>query len=128
MLKMKRIHKDKRGEIYLITGDLKEHKELTVFTCKKSFARGGCIHKKHDEYCVVFEGEIDYYIGSCKRPVNAKKGEVIKIHKNTEHYFVAKTDCIVSEWGALPSEKKVKHAKTRKIVDEINMVPLARRK
>ena len=121
MLKMKKIHKDDRGEIYCINGSsLKELEEIALFTCRKGLARGGCIHKLHDEYCVVFEGEIDYYIGNCSRPVNVKKGETVKIHKNTPHYFIALENCVVSEFGASVEEKKKKHTKTRKIVEQIN--------
>ena len=122
MLKMNKIHQDARGEIFSITGSsFKELEEIAIFTCMKGYSRGGCIHKKHDEYCVVFEGEIDYYIGSCKRPVNAKKGEVIKIHRSTPHYFICVKNAVVGEFGASVSEKKFKHIKTRKIVDKINI-------
>ena len=53
MLKLSKLHEDKRGEIYLITGDLKEHEEITLFTTRKGYARGGCIHNINDEYCTI---------------------------------------------------------------------------
>jgi len=113
------IHEDERGEIYLLKGNaLKEHEEITIFTCKRNFARGGCIHEFSNEYCIVLEGKIEYHIG--KETYNMKTGECVTILKNTPHYFVAQTDCLVMEFGATPAEKKCKHPKTRKIVDAIN--------
>jgi len=122
MLKMKKIHKDERGEIYLIEGkELQHHEEVTIFTCKQGFARGGCIHHKNDEHCTVLEGEVHYYIGNMAFPyVKMKKGDTVKISRGTPHYFLAYTDCIVMEWGATKKEKEEKHMSTRKIVDEIN--------
>jgi len=120
-LQLRKIHNDERGAIFLLEGtDLKEHEEITIFTCKRGKSRGGCIHKFHDEYCTVFEGIIRYYISNKPYPMVLSKGESVKIPKDTPHYFVAITDCIVAEWGATPEEKKEKHPETRKIVDEIN--------
>jgi mannose-6-phosphate isomerase-like protein (cupin superfamily) len=121
MLELNKIHEDDRGEIYLIEGDLKEHEEITIFTCRKGKARGGCIHKESDEFCTVFEGAIAYYVKDMRNPITLLKGDCIKIPKNTPHYFLALKDCIVAEWGAKPEEKKEKHLETRKIVDEINL-------
>jgi len=117
MLKMDKIHEDKRGEIYSITGDLKDD-EIVVFTCKKGKSRGGCIHNINDEYFVVLEGTIKYKIGDDVEMYS--KGMAGFVPSKTPHYFVAQTDCIVAEWGATIQEKKEKHLETRKIVDEIN--------
>lgn len=118
MLKLKEIHKDDRGEIYIMIGDLKDHKEITFFTTKKGFARGGCIHKINDEFSTVLEGRIQYSVGDNK--ILAKKGESIKIPRNTPHYFISLTDSLVTEWGCLPEEKIEKHKAFREVVDGIN--------
>jgi quercetin dioxygenase-like cupin family protein len=119
-MKIETIHEDERGKIFLLTEDLREHKEITIFTANKGYARGGCIHNEHDEHCVVLEGQIKYFIGNKETPKTMIKGQSILIPKATPHYFVAKTDCIVMEWGALPSEKKCKHPEFRAYVDKIN--------
>jgi len=94
------IHKDERGDIHLLLGDLDTLEEVTIFKTKKGFARGGCIHHKSDEYCVLFEGEVIYIIGD-KRSV-CKPGDRIYIPVNTPHYFIALSDCVMAEWGAPP--------------------------
>lgn len=118
MLKLNQIHKDKRGKIYLLKGDLKEHREITVFSTKKGFARGGCIHEFNGEINTVLEGKIRYTIGTKK--VLLKKGQSIKIPKKTPHYFIALADSLVVEWGANPEEKIKKYKPFREIVDKIN--------
>lgn len=121
VLNLRLIHKDNRGEIYLITGDsLKEHEEITLFTTKKGYARGGCIHNKNDEFCLVLEGSIKYFIGK-EYPEMMWKGMSTVIPKAQPHYFIAETDCLVAEWGATPSEKKEKHSQFREIVDAHNV-------
>jgi len=119
-LQLHKIHSDKRGDIYNITEDLKEFEEVVIFTCKKGFARGGCIHNKNDEYCVVIEGCIRYYIGNKPYPTVLGSGDRVRIPKRTSHYFIALKDSIVMEWGATKEEKLEKHPGTRKIVEEIN--------
>lgn len=118
MLKLEMIHKDERGEIYLIKGDLKEHKELTLFITNEGYARGGCVHNKHDENCVVFEGSIIYYMGKAKIPMH--KGDTETIPKGTPHYFLSQTRSVVMEWGADPEEKMMKHKEFRQMMEEIN--------
>jgi len=118
MLEFEKIHEDKRGEIYLVTGLFPEGRELTLFTTKKGYARGGCIHKDNDESCCVLSGVIEYYIEG-RRPERFSKGRGTLIPKNHQHFFIALTDTIVVEWGATPAEKKQK-GKWRKYVDEIN--------
>jgi mannose-6-phosphate isomerase-like protein (cupin superfamily) len=112
------IHEDERGEIYLIKGNLKENKEITLFITYKDFARGGCIHDQHDEYCIVLEGEIVYKIG--KNTCHLKRGDSIIVPKSTPHFFVSKIDSVVIEYGADPEEKKKKHPEFRKMMEEIN--------
>jgi quercetin dioxygenase-like cupin family protein len=119
MLKLEKLHEDKRGEIYLIIGDFQEHEEVTLFFTRKNYARGGCIHKIHDEYCTVLEGKIRYFIGT-NDPIEMKAGDTVKIQKNTPHYFLSLKDSIVMEWGATPAEKKEKHEEFRKKVEMIN--------
>jgi len=118
-MKLETIHEDERGKIMLLTGDLKEQQEITLFITNKGYARGGCIHNINDEYCVVLEGSIKYYIGD-EYPKIYNKGMTAFIPKATPHYFVAQKDCLVAEWGATPIEKKEKHLKFREIVDKIN--------
>lgn len=118
ILKFEKIHEDKRGEIYLITGAFPEGREITLFITHKGFARGGCIHKDSDEWCCVLEGKIKYFIEKRKTKIFSK-GEGTHIPKNTQHYFIALSDSIVIEWGPTPEEKKQK-GKWRVHVDEIN--------
>lgn len=120
IMKLDKVHEDKRGKIYTLTGnDLKESEEITIFTCKKGFARGGCIHKFSDEYVCILEGCVKYFIGD-EGPEIMIKGESFLIPKNTPHFFVAQVDSLVAEWGATKKEKEEKHLETRKKVDEIN--------
>lgn len=118
MLKLKQIHKDDRGEIYLILGNLKEYEEITLFSTNKGFARGGCIHKINDEFNVVLEGKIRYFVG--EKEVLMKAGDSLKIPRDTPHYFISLTDSLVSEWGCSPEEKIEKYKPFRDIVDNIN--------
>lgn len=118
MLKLKQIHRDKRGRIHVLL-DEKGNEIASLLSTKKHFARGGCIHKKNNEYCVVLNGEI-LYVKRNQSIERGEKGTEIYIKRNTPHYFVSLTDSLVMEFGATPEEKKVKHKATRKIVDEIN--------
>ena len=92
--------------------------EITIFTCKKGMARGGCIHNLNDEYFVVLEGIIKYKIGDDVEIF--RKGMSGMIPAGTPHYFIAQVDSIVAEWGATIAEKQEKHKETRKIVEGIN--------
>ena len=118
MLKLDQIHKDQRGEIYLLKGNLKENKEITIFKTNKGFARGGCIHRLNDESGIVLEGKIQYFIG--KDEVFLSKGETMKIPRNTPHCYISLTDSLVMEWGCLPEEKIEKYKPLRDMVDKIN--------
>lgn len=118
MLNLKEIHKDNRGEIHILEGDLKENKEITIFLTKSGFARGGCIHKINDELNVVLEGEIRYFVG--EKEIIMKRGDSVVIPRETPHYFISLTDSLVIEWGCLPEEKIEKYEPFRNIVNSIN--------
>ena len=118
MLKFKKIHEDERGEIYVLTGLFPESREVTIFTTRKGFARGGCVHKDSDEKCCVLDGIIEYSIEG-RKPERFYAGRGTLIPKNAQHFFIALTDCVVMEWGPTPKEKKQKGA-WRKYVVEIN--------
>ena len=119
-MKFVKIHEDMRGEIALVLDVLPDGREVTIFTTKKGYARGGCIHRESDEDCAVIVGEIEYWIGS-EKPVILVRGDACCIKANTPHYFTALTDTVVMEWGALPWEKKEKYPPSRKLVDNINL-------
>jgi len=118
MLKLRKLHEDKRGGIYLIKGELKEHEEITLFTTKAGMSRGGCIHNLHQEFCTIIEGKVKYQVGDEVKEYST--GDTLIIPVSTPHYFVAITDCVVMEWGASPEEKKEKYVPYRQIVDRIN--------
>lgn len=118
MLNLKEIHKDNRGEIHLLKGDLQDHEEITLFLTKKGFARGGCIHRTNGEFNTVIEGKIHYFID--EKEVLMKKGDSVEIPSNSPHYFISLTDSLVMEWGCVPEEKIEKYKPFRDIVDEIN--------
>ena len=118
-MKFEKIHEDMRGEIALVLDVLPDGRELTLFTTRKGCARGGCVHRKSGENCVVIKGDIKYWIGD-KEPIIMFEGDTCYIEPNTPHYFVALTDTVVIEWGALPEEKKEKYPPTRAVVDKIN--------
>ena len=120
-MKFEKIHEDMRGEIALVLDLLPDGRELTLFTTRKGYARGGCIHRKSGESCVVIKGEIKYWIGD-KEPVTMMRGDTCYIEAGTPHYFIALTDeTVVMEWGALPEEKKEKYPPSRMLVDRINV-------
>lgn len=116
-MKLESIQTDDRGSISILTG-FQNYPEVTIFTTKSGYARGGCIHNIHDEFVCVIEGSIDYYEGNHKFSLN--EGQTIMIPRGTPHYFFSKKNSVVLEWGASPEEKKVKHSEMRKIVDDIN--------
>jgi len=111
------IYKDMRGSISILKG-FNKTSEITIFRTKAGFARGGCIHNIHDEHSCVIEGMAHYVIGD--ENVFLTDGGSVKIPKKTPHYFLAITDCVVLEWGAILEEKQEKHPEFRKKVDEIN--------
>ena len=117
-MRLNKLHSDKRGAIYVLTGEEIDFEEITVFFTEQNFARGGCIHKLNDEHCVVLGGKIAFTIGEKTHLLH--RGETITIPSNTPHYFISTTASLVMEWGTMPEEKKEKHLETRKIVDKIN--------
>jgi len=116
-MKLEMIHEDERGSISLLT-DLLKYPEITVFKTYEGFARGGCVHNIHNEFCCIAEGVVEYHIGNTVMTVG--EGQSVIIKKGTPHYYIALTDCTVLEWGADPDEKKEKHSACRAIVERIN--------
>ena len=116
-MKFKQLHVDNRGKIFLLKGDL-GHPEFTIFVTRKGLARGGCIHKKSDEYTCIISGVVVYTVGMKVKRMTT--GDSMIIPRRTPHYFVSITDSVVAEWGATPKEKKEKYAQFRKIVEGIN--------
>ena len=118
-MESRRVHKDERGEIYVIEGVLPGDREITLLTTKRGHARGGCIHRHNDEFFMVFSGKVSYKIGNeNNRTVEA--GKVIKILAGRPHYFKALIDTVAVEWGATVQEKKEYDPPFRQLVDEIN--------
>lgn len=118
MISLRKIYEDFRGQIHVMEGDLKEYKEIAIFSTKKGFARGGVIHEFHDEFDVVMEGSIHYVVGD--KEFTLMQGASITIPKNIPHYFVSLTDSLVAEWGCPPEHKTTRHESFRAIVDAIN--------
>lgn len=118
-MKLDKIHEDKRGSISILTEGM-IWPEVTIFITNAKKARGGCIHKRSDEYSTVIEGDVIYYIGDTV--IALSQGQSIMIPKNTPHYFLSLTYSVVLEWGAQPDEKKDKHKKFRAIVERINEI------
>lgn len=119
-MRLRNVHNDKRGEIYVINEFLKDDKEITLIHTKANKARGGCNHKFNDEYHVVIEGKIAYNIGETNQVIILNKGDILKIEKNTPHYCIALEDSITIEFGTTPEEQGDRYEPFRKIVDEIN--------
>lgn len=117
MLKLQLVHRDERGEVYSLTG-LKDHSEVAILITKRGYSRGGCIHQS-DEYCCVIEGEVEYHIRSAI--FKMKKGDIEEVPKSAPHYYIAKEDNIMLEWGVDKSkEPDLKDPEMRKIVEYIN--------
>lgn len=119
-MKFQTVHEDNRGTVALLTGGLVTVEEVTVFTTKHGYARGGCVHSEHDEHCVVIEGDVWYFVGTDAHSTILKAGDTLLIPKNTPHFFLSITDSVVLEWGATVEEKRCKHLPMRKIVMRIN--------
>lgn len=115
-MQLTKIHTDERGEIWILLINGKEH---TLLLTKPKYARGGCIHRYSDEYCVVLDGAIEYHIRGRKVKKYAK-GDSLFIPRNTPHYFIALEPSFVMEWGPAPEEKKEKCKSWRKKVEKIN--------
>ncbi len=116
-MRLDKLHEDNRGIISLLTEDM-PWPEVSVFTTKAGYSRGGCVHHQNDEFTMVIAGEVLYRIGDEYKILKA--GDSYKIPKSSPHYFISITESIVLEFGATPSEKQVKHKEFRKIVNNIN--------
>jgi len=119
-MKLTKIFKDFRGEIFSLTENPLTVPEVSIMTCKAGLARGGCVHHKSKEHLCVIEGVIQYVYGEDKKHVMLHAGQSITIEPNTPHFFLSITDSIVSEWGPQLEEKQEKYEPFRKIVMEIN--------
>ncbi len=132
-MELNKIHEDERGEIYTITDEKMNTPEITLLVTNKGFARGGCIHKLRDEFCVCVEGLVEHYTeGEPEREtspapqqkqgfklINLHKGKPVLVPHGTPHYFYSKTDSIIIEFGA-KIEDTTKHQATREFIDQIN--------
>lgn len=112
------VNSDKRGKIHILQDSKLGYPELTIFTTRKGFARGGCIHRMSDEYSSIVSGNVVYRIGD--ETMYLGSGDSVVIPRNTPHYFISLTDSTVLEWGATPEEKIEKHKESREVVDRIN--------
>lgn len=119
MLNFERVHEDERGEIYVITGALPEGREITLFTTKAGYARGGCVHRENWERATVIDGGVKYHIEGMS-PKAFWGGDLITIPAGEAHYFISLTDSVVIEWGATVEEKKEYDPGWRKEVERIN--------
>ena len=96
-IELNKIYADFRGEIWTVVIEDKEH---TILTFYKGAVRGGCIHRRSDEYAVILKGSIEYHIRGKKTKVY-KKGESVLIPVNCPHYLIALEDSVVLEWGLI---------------------------
>lgn len=121
MITIKKIHEDKRGEIWAFyIGGV----EYTLLITSEGYARGGCIHNIV-EHGVVLEGKVEYFIKPLEKGMRRghwilNKGDRITVPPEHPHYFIALKPSIFLEWGAPSEQKRRKHPKWRKIVDKIN--------
>jgi mannose-6-phosphate isomerase-like protein (cupin superfamily) len=116
MLEITKIHEDERGEIYSLP--LKNEEETALFTTKKGYARGGCIHEINDEYLVIINGRVNFLLGD--KWLTLQKGMSMFIPHGTPHMFIAEEDSITIEWGVTKAEKEKKEPTMRKYVETIN--------
>lgn len=98
MLKLKLIHKDKRGRIYILVDGKREM--ATVLETKKGYARGGCVHNQN-EFMAIFNGKVEF------------------IPKNIPHCIISKTNSVILE-GKTSYFKTKYNKKFRQIVDKTN--------
>lgn len=119
-MKLNKVFKDKRGEIFTLTGKPLNVPEASIMTCFAGFAKGGCFHSLNSEHLVVIEGVIKYIYDEDMKHVMLHAGQSITIPPKTPHLLISLTDSIIMEWGCTEEEKKVKHKKFRKIVMDIN--------
>ena len=116
-MKLTEFHSDSRGRIFILNEDLMQP-ELTIFTTKKGFARGGCIHHKSAEHICVISGKIKYVTPQVT--IYLQTGDSFTISNSVPHYFLSIEDSVVAEWGASEAEKKDKHLEFRQLVEQIN--------
>jgi mannose-6-phosphate isomerase-like protein (cupin superfamily) len=115
-MEFKKVHEDRRGKIFTITDD--EMRELTILCTNKDFARGGCLHRKNKEFCLVIKGKIGFQKGSDAFILT--EGDSLLIGKSIPHCFKSLTDSVVLEWGVTLDDKQEKDPDMLKVVNEIN--------
>lgn len=118
MLKLERVHQDKRGEIYSLM-DKSWLANIVLLITEQGCARGGCVHKESDEYVTVLGGRIKFYIEGME-PRILKKGDNIIVPCGKPHYFVSLTSSLVIEWGITFLDKGKYNKSFRNIVNKIN--------
>jgi mannose-6-phosphate isomerase-like protein (cupin superfamily) len=99
-MNFEKVHEDKRGEIYAITG---EDELSNLLVTHKGFARGGCMHKETEHFLVV-QGQIILHLPYKDQIMNA--GECVSYPPMTPHFFISLTESIVMESGAQPPADK----------------------
>jgi len=109
-IEVKKIHEDKRGEIWQLMILGKEH---IIILTKKGCKRGGDYHKsvQHD---VILEGAIKFV--TPKYTIVLGEGEKIMTPKGIPHYFESLGDSVVLEWLEGKFEKKY-YKPFRKLID-----------
>lgn len=116
MLKMEKVHEDKRGEIYVIS--MPDSKDIVINTTKKGYARGGCFHAINDEFFMVIKGTVMLWIGDEHELYH--EGMSAFILRNEPHMMKAHKDSITIEWGSTRDEKNTYYPEYRKKVEDFN--------
>lgn len=116
-MKLVKVCEDKRGYTHTIEDDNLGVPEITMFYTKKGYARGGCVHKHPEVFCVV-SGDVTLVCGELV--VRMDSGMTHDIPKGSPHYYISKTDSVVLEWGTIGEDKQTKHETYRNIVNQIN--------
>jgi len=116
MLKMEKVHEDKRGEIYVIS--MPDGKDIVINTTKKGYARGGCYHAINDEFFMVLKGMVKLWIGNEYEMYH--EGMSASIPHNEPHMMRAQEDSITIEWGSTREEKNTYYPEYRKRVEDFN--------
>ncbi len=117
MNEIKLVHKDNRGEIYIIK--LRDGIQFNMLTTKKGCGRGGDLHP-HRQFDLVLEGEFEVWLKKTKIEKKVfKKYDYIVIPPKIPHLFIAKKDTVMLEWW--DKEFKATYYKPfRKIIENIN--------
>jgi len=103
MLKLKKVHEDKRGIIYVFK--INGVEQLLIFT-KKGHCRAGHIHDEI-QYTMVLDGIVEWTQWECEHETVRVmyKGEVQTTPTNMPHLLKAVTDCWILEIKKNPKNK-----------------------